>query len=121
MKESYFVVCLTNNYHTKRSKEFLQIMNFTNNSGILLDYPDCQDGIIDNWSNVEEGILKDLTTILNYNNWEKIVTYGPDGTYGHIHHKKTSKFITIITKRLKKFNNSYYFGKYYKKIKFQKT
>ena len=25
MKESYFVVCLTNNYHTKRSKEFLQI------------------------------------------------------------------------------------------------
>ena len=52
MKESYFVVCLTN--HTKRSKEFLQIMNFTNNSGILLDYPDCQDGIIDNWSNVEK-------------------------------------------------------------------
>ena len=43
-------------------------MNFTNNSGILLDYPDYQDGIIDNWSNVEEGILKDLTTILNYKN-----------------------------------------------------
>ena len=121
MKESYFVVCLTNNYHTKRSKEFLQIMNFTNNSGILLDYPDYQDGIIDNWSNVEEGILKDLTTILNYNNWEKIVTYGPDGTYGHIHHKKTSKFVTMITKRLRKYNNLYYFGKYYKKNKIPKN
>lgn len=121
MKESYFVVCLTNNYHAKRSKEFLQIMNFTNNSGILLDYPDCQDGIIDNWSNVEEGILKDLTTILNYNNWDKIVTYGPDGTYGHIHHKKTSKFVTIITKRLKKYDNLYYFSKYYKKNKIPKN
>ncbi len=43
-------------------------MNFTNNSGILLDYPDYQYGIIDNWSNVEERIIKDLTAILNYNN-----------------------------------------------------
>ena len=62
-----------------------------------------------------------MTTILNYNNWEKIVTYGPDGTYGHIHHKKTSKFVTMITKRLRKYNNLYYFWKYYKKNKIPKN
>ena len=48
-----------------RANEFMQIMNFTNNSDILLNYPDCQDGIIDNWSFVEERILKDLATVLN--------------------------------------------------------
>ena len=117
IKENYFVISLTNNYNLVRAKEFMQIMNFTNNSGILLDYPDTQDDIIDNWSEVEIGILKDLTTILNYKNWEKIVTYGPDGTYGHIHHKKTSKFVTLTTKKLKKFNKLYYFGKYYDKDK----
>jgi len=97
-------------------------MNFTNNSGILLDYPDYQYGIIDNWSNVEERIIKDLTAILNYNNWDKIVTYVLDDTYGHIHHKKTSYFFIIIAKRLYKYNNLYYLEKYYiKTIKFRKT
>jgi len=117
IKDSYFVISLTNNYNLIRANEFMQIMNFTNNSGLLLNYPDFQDGIIDNWSNVEEGIIKDLTIILNYKYWEKIVTYGPDGTYGHIHHKKTYEFVTLVSKKLKKFDNLYYFGKYYRKDK----
>ncbi len=114
-KDSYFVVCLTNGYNVIRSNEFKKLLKFTNNSGIILNYPDSQDGIKDDWSEVKIGILKDLLTILNYKNWNKIVTYGPDGTYGHTHHLKTYEYVTKVTKLLNKYNNLYYFAKYYSK------
>ena len=114
-KDEYFVVCLTNGYNYKRANDFRKILNFTKNKGIILDYPDLQDSIRDNWSEVKIGILKDLSTILNYNHWDKIVTHGPDGTTGHYHHKKTCEYVTFITRKLKLFNNLYYFGKFYKK------
>ena len=60
-------------------------------------------------------ILHDLKIILEYKCWNKIVTYGPDGTYGHIHHKKTSEYITKLAIKTKKYSNLYYFAKYYKK------
>lgn len=31
--------------------------------------------------------------------WDKIVTHNPDGEYGHIHHKKVSKYVTMILKK----------------------
>ena len=114
-KDEYFVVCLTNGYNYKRANDFRKILNFTKNKGIILDYPDLQDSIRDNWSEVKIGILKDLSTILKYNHWDKIVTHGPDGTTGHYHHKKTCEYVTFITRKLKLFNNLYYFGKFYKK------
>ena len=114
-KDKYFVVCLTNGYNLDRANDFREFLKFTNNGGIILNYPDIQDGIRDDWSEVRTGILKDLSTILNYKYWEKMVTYGPDGTTGHIHHKKTCEFVTKIAKECNKFNNLYYFGKFYKK------
>ena len=115
INDRYFVVCLTNGYTLSRANDFREILKFTNNSGIILNYPDVQDNIRDNWSEVERGILKDLSTIINYNFWEKIVTHGPDGTTGHFHHKKTCEYLTKITKKYNKYNNLYYFGKFYKK------
>ena len=38
-KDSYFVVCLTNCYNFERSSDFKKILKFTNNSGIILNYP----------------------------------------------------------------------------------
>ena len=114
-KERYFIVCLTNSYKRRRANNFNKILKFTNNSGIILNYPDYQDNIIDNWSGVEIGIIKDLTILLNYKNWEKIVTYGPEGTTGHPHHKKICKYVTNISKKNNIYNNLYYFGKFYKK------
>ena len=119
-KDKYFVVCLTNGYNLERANDFREILKFTNNGGIILNYPDLQDYIRDDWSEVRTGILKDLSTILNYKYWEKIVTHGPDGTTGHIHHIKTCELVTKITKECNQFKNLYYFGKFYKKIKFQK-
>ena len=114
-KDDYFVVCLTNGYNEVRANDFQKIMKFTNNTGILLNYPDVTGKYIDDWSNVKDGLLHDLKIILEYKNWNKIVTYGPDGTYGHIHHKKTSEYITKLAIKTKKYSHLYYFAKYYKK------
>ena len=119
-KDRYFVVCLTNGFNLKRANDFKELLKFTNNSGIILNYPDLQDNIIDDWSEVRTGILKDLSKLLNYQYWNKIVTHGPDGTTGHIHHKKTCKYVTNIVKKYNEYNNLYYFGKFYTKKKIPK-
>ena len=111
----YFVVCMTNGYNIKRAKDFKKVIKFTKNSGIILNYPDMQDDIKDEWLEVEDGIIQDIKILLNYKNWKLIVTHGPEGTTGHIHHKKLSKYITKIAKENKIFNILYYFPKFYKK------
>jgi LmbE family N-acetylglucosaminyl deacetylase len=113
-KDKYFVVCITNGYNFARARDFRKILNFTKNRGLILDYPDLQDSIRDNWSEVQNGLLKDLSTIISYNQWDKIVTHGPDGTTGHIHHKMLCNYVTNITKKFNLYNNLYYFGKFYK-------
>ena len=119
-KDRYFVVCLTNGFNLKRANDFKKLLKFTNNSGIILNYPDLQDNIRDDWSEVGTGILKDLSRLLNYQYWDKIVTHGPDGTTGHIHHKITCKYVTKIVKKYNEYNNLFYFGKFYKKKKLPK-
>lgn len=114
-KERYFIVCLTNSNNYRRANDFNKILKFTNNSGFILNYPDFQDNRIDDWSEVGIGLFKDLSTLLNYKYWEKIVTHGPEGTTGHPHHKKISEYVTNITKKNNIYNNLFYFGKFYKK------
>jgi len=114
--EKYFVVCLTNGYTIDRANDFREILKFTNNSGIILNYPDLIDNINrDDWTDFKIGIIKDLSIILTYNKWIKIVTHGPDGTTGHIHHKKLYEYVTMLTKKYNIYNNLYYFGKFYNK------
>ena len=115
IKDSYFIVCLTNGYNEKRRRDFKNILKFTKNSGVILNYPDIQDSIQDNWSEVKKGMIKDLSYLINYKSWKKIVTHGPDGTTGHYHHKRISQYITRLTKENNKFNVLYYFGKFYRK------
>ena len=121
IKDRYFVVCITNGYNSERAHDFKEILKFTNNSGIILNYPDILANVIDDWSEVKTGILKDLSLILNFQNWSKIVTHGLEGTTGHIHHKKISKYVTKIAKRYNKYNILYYFGKFYQKDRIPKN
>ena len=120
-KESYFVVCLTNGYNLPRANDFREILKFTKNGGIILNYPDIQylnnSYIQNDWSEVKNGILKDLSIIIGYKNWEKIVTHGPDGTTGHNHHLKVYNYVTQIAKDYNKYNILYYFEKFYAKNK----
>ena len=106
--DKYFIVCLTNGHNFKRSNDFRKIIEFLKNGGIILDYLDKQGYVRDQWLNVKEGMTKDLTTILNYKNWDKIVTHELEGPSGHIHHRKISEFVTEITKKLNIFNKRIY-------------
>ena len=112
IRDKYFIICLTNGYNLIRANDFKKVLKFTKNEGIILNYPDINDSIIDDWLDVRNGIFKDLSKILNYKNWDKIVTYGPEGTTGHYHHKKTCQFVTEIAKIYHKYNNLYYLNKY---------
>ena len=107
IKERYFVVCLTNGYNLDRANDYREILKFTKNNGLILNHPDLQDNIIDDWSVFGEGVEKDLSKIIKYKSWEEIVTHGPDGTTGHIHHKKICEYITKITNECNKYKNLY--------------
>ena len=114
-KDKYYIVCITNGYNPIRGTEFKKSLNFTKSGGIILNYTGLQDHKTSNWLEIEKGIIKDLTLIINYKQWKKIVTHGPEGTTGHIHHKKLSNYVTKIAEKYNKFNILYYFEKFYRK------
>ncbi len=110
LKEKYFVVCLTNGTSNTRKQEFIKAVTLTGSIPFILNYPDRQFGIRSHWFGHEKRIQKDINVLLSYRDWKQIVTHNPDGEYGHIHHKKTSKF---VTRALKEKTKLFYFGIYY--------
>ena len=111
LQDKYLVVCVTCNglKRNKRAREFKKVMKITNNSFLMLNYPDKVNGIRDDWQNYRKDIIKDLTKIINYKNWQLVVTHNPLGEYGHIHHKMLSEIVTFFAPK----DKLYYFGEYY--------
>jgi len=97
----YRVVCLTNNANDIRKSEFKSVMEKLNvGSWEMLDYEDT----------LEPTEKYDLSYILNFKSWEKIVTHNPIGEYGHPQHKLV--FDTVLN-----FTNDFYvFGKSMQKL-----
>src|SRR5574344_631703 len=116
LEDNYLVVCITCGTKRIRAHEFIKTMKNTNDKYIMLGYPDKTNGKRDDWSTYDEYILRDLETIIDSNNWELIVTHNPDGEYGHIHHKLTSKMVTFLVPD----NTLYYFVKYFSKKSYDK-
>lgn len=115
LDEKYLVICLTNGDNEVRKKEFLNVMKETDDYGIILNYPDKVNNVKSDWKGDKEKIRKDISYILTYKKWDKIVTHNPEGEYGHIHHKLTNNMVTeeCIKKNLT--NQLMYFSRYYKK------
>ena len=111
LNDSYLVVCITCGIDENRNKEFNNAMNKTNDPYITLGYPDKTDGKRDDWKSSYDNIEKDIKEIIDYKNWNGIVTHNPDGEYGHEHHKMTSEIVTNVSNTKK----IYYFSKYYSK------
>jgi hypothetical protein len=109
INDDYLVVCITCGVTRNRVIEFRKAMNKTNDRYIMLGYPDTKDGQIDNWDSVYSDIYSDLKKIIEYKDWKEIITHNPDGEYGHIQHKMTSKIVSDIANK----DILYYFGKYY--------
>ena len=113
LEDDYLVVCITCGTVPIRVTEFKKAMTLTKDDYIMLGYPDLTNGKKDNWDKVYTSIKKDLEDIINIKQWQQIVTHNPNGEYGHIHHKMTSKMVTQLS-------NSevlWYFGRYYSKEK----
>ena len=115
LKDKYLVVCLTNGDNEIRSKEFKEVMKKTQNTGLILNYPDKTNGKRDNWKSSYQKIEDDLNYLLSKQHFNLVVTHNPKGEYGHQHHKMTSAIVTSIAKDLAITNNLKYFGLYYRK------
>lgn len=111
--DNYLVVCITCGPNKERVKEFQSVMDATEDKYLMLGYPDKNNkGERDNWEECREDLEKDLKYILEYKDWNLVVTHNPDGEYGHIHHKMANDSVTRLTVDKSKL---YYFGKYYSK------
>ena len=111
LEEEYTVVCITCGVVNYRVTEFEKAMAVTNDTYIMLGYPDLAGPKIDRWETTYNLIYESLKRIIESNNWNVIVTHNPDGEYGHIQHIMTSKIVTDIVSDKTKL---YYFDRYYK-------
>ena len=109
----WFVVCLTNGYNEVRKNEFYEVMKESGNIGLILKYPDLVNGKRSDWATSKPQIAKDLDFLMKYKHWGMVATHNPNGEYGHIHHKMTSKLMTESYYKNCWENNLYYFERYY--------
>ena len=116
LNNDYLVVCITCGSSTKRVREFIKVMDYTNDDYIMLNYPDKIKGERTDWKDEYNYIVNDIERIMDYKDWDIVVTHNPKGEYGHIHHKITSNIVTNISNK----DKLMYFGKYYKKNKVPK-
>lgn len=125
LDDDYFVVCMSNGWHKKRSADFDRVMKQTGEKSVILDYPDVRkDWTIngkygyemDTYSTCREAMERDIQFLLTYKDWDEVVTHNPNGEYGKFHHQQISKMVTqIFNKTLKEKSELYYFGIYYPK------
>lgn len=110
----WFVVCLTNGYNEVRKNEFYEVIKEFGCEGMILSYPDLlANGQRSTWTTECTSIAKDLNTVLKYKHWGMVATHNPNGEYGHIHHKMTSKLVTEEFYKTYWGTNLYYFGNWY--------
>ncbi|OCN05308.1 hypothetical protein A4S06_09385 [Erysipelotrichaceae bacterium MTC7] len=109
-KQSYMIVCLTNGDHPTRRKEFQQMLKETNNTGIILSFPDKVHGKRSTWSMQQHEIEASIESYISMYPWKKIVTHNPKGEYGHQHHKLTNQMVTTIATQHNLEQKLYYFS-----------
>ena len=93
-------------------KEFMNVMEKTHSKGIILSFPDKTKGKRDNWKSCKKDIQREIKKEIDTKDWDQIVTHNPDGEYGHIHHKKVSKYVTMVLEKEDMTDKLVYFGKY---------
>lgn len=112
-EDNYLVVCLTNGDNKTRSLEFANALTISNDKFIMLEYPDTINGVKNDWSEYSEQIASDIDVLINYKDWDIIVTHNPEGEYGHLHHILTSRILADSNRSNNTFDKLYYFGEYF--------
>ena len=111
LEDNYLVVCITCGVDKTTTHDFINVLQKTKDQYIILGYPEYSNNERENWSNYKTNIKEDITKIMKLKEWSKIVTHNPEGEYGNLQHKLTSKIVTNLSPK----KSLYYFGKYYTK------
>lgn len=115
LDDKYLVVCMTNGYNDVRAEEFKSVMEKAGCKYIMLSYPDKILWFRSPWTISKHGMNKDIETILEYKDWDTVVTHNEDGEYGHQHHIMTHDIVTSQFDDCSCQGKLMVFGKYYTK------
>jgi hypothetical protein len=110
--ENCLVVCISCQ-NNKETKEFINILDKTNDLHLVLEYPEYKNNIRIDWNIHKDKLSKEIQTIIKTKKWNKIITHNPKGEYGNIHHKIINNIVTKNTSNKEKL---YYFQEYHSKI-----
>ena len=110
LSDNYLIVCVSCGYDKSMTKEFLNATNYSKDPVVMMGYSDKLYLKKD-----YRKIKKQIKYILNYKDWQEIVTHNPDGEYDNYQHKQLNQIVNDL-----KVNNLYYFGKYYSKKELSK-
>ena len=111
-RDNCLVVCISCGTNKKETTEFVEIMNYTNDSYIILGYPEYKDNSRTNWTPYYQELSTKLNEIINMKKWSIIVTHNSEGEYGNIHHKLINN---IVTENTSNKDILYYFNTYHSK------
>jgi len=113
LEDNYLVVCITNGDNKVREEEFEAVMKKTGDIGIIMSYPDIVGYKKSHWENLKADILLDFDTLINFKDWELIVTHNQCAEYGHIHHSMVHDLVTIAYENSNSKAKLFHFGTYY--------
>lgn len=108
INDNYLVICVTCGQNMIRVHEFQKSMKITNDKYIMLGYSDKVFNVRSDWNYSYKYIKNDIKYIVEYKDWQKIVTHNVRGEYGHIHHKMVHKMVVETAPK----DKIYTFGRY---------
>lgn len=115
IEDDYFVVCITRGDDKVRRAEFEKVLAETDDVGLMLSYPDKIVNKRSAWTFCKDDIEDDLETIIEYKDWDVIVTHNAAGEYKHQHHIMTHNLVREACDEAHTSGKQMYFGTYYKK------
>lgn len=113
LEDDYLVVCLTRGNDSVRRAEFEAVLEATGDKGLILSYPDKIGRSRSDWSFWRDDIEADIATILQYQDWELVVSHNEQGEYGHPHHIMTHESVAKEYRETGCKADLYWFGRYY--------
>lgn len=91
-ENNVLVVCLTNGANKIRRSKFESVMQLYQVEFVIFDFSDNGN---DGFTKQESlDIYQEIDKIVNQDYVEKVVTHGPSGEYGHVHHRQVSDLVT---------------------------
>ena len=76
LSDNYLVVCVSCGYDKDKTSDFLTATQYSGDPVVMMGYSD-KLYLKGNYKKIK----KQIKTILNYKNWNEVITHNPDGEY----------------------------------------